>query len=71
MDHLPNLIKPFLQFIFGSFESGLAQVDCIRQHRTTGMNALGIAPFRQLDAFGFEKLAKIFVKLVFSNGFHI
>jgi len=51
MDHLPDLVQPLLKLIFGSFQSGLAQVNRICQQRTPRVDALGVAAFRKLDSF--------------------
>ena len=51
-------------------EPGLAQVDSVSQHRTAGMNSLGIWTFLELNAFPPQKLAEILIKLIFLDLFH-
>jgi len=70
MYHLSDLFEALVNPGFGALDARLAEVDSVGQERATGMDALGIAAFFQFDAFGFEKLAEIFVKFVFFDRFH-
>ena len=70
MNDLPHPVHFAFDLGPGPFQSCLAQVDGVRQHRTAGMDSLGIGPFRELNSLAFQELGQIFVKFVFLYVFH-
>ena len=71
MNDLPHLINPFVQAGLRPFETRLAQVNGVRQHRATCMDSFAVTPFLQLDALALQEMRQLLVKLFFSNRFHI
>jgi len=70
VDDLPDMIKLPSHFGFCPLETGLAQIDGIRQQGTAGMNAARVLTFFQFNAFPFQELAQVLVKFIFSYRFH-
>ena len=70
VDDLPNLVQFLFNSRFRALNAGLAQIDRVSEQRTTCMDALGVTAFFQVDSFVLQKLADVFVKLVFLYWIH-
>ena len=77
MNDLANLVQLFLEAVLGllqphlgPLQAVLAHIDGVSEQRTTCMDALGVTTFFQFDAFAFEELTDVFVKLVFLYWIH-
>ncbi len=70
MNDLTGVLKLLFDFLPGAVDAGLAQVNCVRQKGTSGLNAAAVTPVLQIHAFCFEKFAEVVVKLFFIYLFH-
>lgn len=70
MDDLPGIIQLPFDFCFGSVQPSLAQIYCVGQEGTSGLNASSITAVLKVDAFDFEEFSQIIVKLIFIDLSH-